>query len=88
MTPQRHRRPLRPRWALAPLHATITALTLAAAAVHLWLARTEERARATRSDAGYTTETMLVTAVLIVLAGLVLAILRNKILDMVNGIQL
>ncbi|MBL7489715.1 hypothetical protein I6A60_29295 [Frankia sp. AgB1.9] len=87
MTRNRRPHPTSPTRPGRARHA-LTLPVLVVVMVQLWLQQVEERSRARRSDGGYTTETMLMTAVLVALALIVTAILRRKILDLVNGIQL
>ncbi|MCK9904201.1 hypothetical protein MXD63_29655 [Frankia sp. Cpl3] len=71
-----------------PLHV------LAALAVTVWgqtrkrLQSWEERSREEGRDGGYSTETVIVTALLVVLALTVIAIIGQAVLDKANSIDL
>jgi|GEM_PF-2440926 len=80
-----HSRPARP---VRLAHAVTALLLLSLAAVRTWPPRLETRARARRGDAGYTTETIVVTALLVLLALGVLYLLTQKVLAKVTGIEL
>ncbi|MDG4864417.1 hypothetical protein P8605_40360 [Streptomyces sp. T-3] len=56
---------------------------LPAARAHLSRVR-----RAMRQDAGYTTETIVVTALLVILALAVIGVIATKVLSKANGIDL
>jgi hypothetical protein len=76
--PDRHLR-------LAGLAAALLALT--AAARTRWQTW-EEQARADGRDAGYSTEAIVVTALLVALALAAFALLGPKIIDKINNLQL
>jgi hypothetical protein len=82
--PRPHTRPHR-RLRLAGLTAALLALT--AAARIRWRAW-EDHARADGRDAGYSTEAILVTALLVTIALAAFAILGPKIIDKVDNLQL
>ncbi|MCF2531162.1 hypothetical protein [Yinghuangia soli] len=53
-----------------------------------WLSLKQRLTAVARDDSGYTTETIVVTAILVAIAIAVLAIFRTKLVAKVNGLNL
>ncbi|WP_128423440.1 hypothetical protein [Frankia torreyi] len=53
-----------------------------------WLRRLEERGREEDRDGGYSTEFMVITAMLVALALAIVAVIAKKVMDKANGLNL
>ncbi|SNQ50242.1 conserved hypothetical protein [Frankia canadensis] len=66
----------------------ITLLVCLPAATMAWLRRLEERGREEDRDAGYSTEFMVITALLVAAAIAIVAVIAKKLMDKANGLDL